>query len=408
MGRSKRLPGGTEARREMTRTTLEYLDKLNSENGNDKRILSALASAYTGLAKIEGDPLQPNLGDLRAAEESYRKGGRILNSLLAADPDNPELQLRAAEASEGLGNVLTATGHANEAIEEYRQGLGVTVRALSRYPKSLAARKTSATLHIARDAAALSINDLSVRNEILEQAGVNTQLLAEYPKDSDCLLNLAQNYSQLGTIAMRLGQTREGLAFYRRSVGWREQALALHPNDVAAQRELMMAFGHIGDTLGSPFLVSLGDSRGAREYYGKAVAIARSMVLADGSDKQARIDLGIALMRLGTVQDSPVEAAESLATLNQSAAILEPLLDSGTKNFNYTRQLVILFDYKARRLTQLGDYTGALQSYHRSLDIGDTLLAIRPDDVVLLRQKLIDQGFDCSFARAVGRSRRLG
>src|SRR6185312_9361836 len=50
-GSIERLPGGTEARREITRTTLEYLDKLNTESGNDKRVLSALASAYLRMAK---------------------------------------------------------------------------------------------------------------------------------------------------------------------------------------------------------------------------------------------------------------------------------------------------------------------------------------------------------------------
>jgi hypothetical protein len=130
------------------------------------------------------------------------------------------------------------------------------------------------------------------------------------------------------------------------------------------------------------------------------------MVLADASDKQARLDLGIVLMRLGTVLDSPNEASASLATLNKSAAILEPLLDSGTKNFNYTKQLAILFEYKGRRQNQLGDYEGALESYRHSRDICVMQLPIHPGDVVLLRQ-IDGRWVDGAITRDLGRSRRL-
>jgi serine/threonine protein kinase len=391
-GSIERLPGGTEARREITRTTLQYLDKLNTENGNDARVLSALASAYLRMAKIEGDPTQPNLGDLKGAEESYRKGAKILDGLLAADPQNRDIELRVAEACNGLGDVLAAMGRSPGAVEQYREGLSVIGKVLARDPNSLPSRKAAAALHIALDAPAAALDDKFREKDILEQVPLNTQLLAEYPKDTDLLLNLAQNYSQLGMIAGRRGSTRESLADHEKSVGWREQAFALRPNDVAAQRELMMAYGHIGDMLGSPFLWSLGDTRGAREYYDKAARIAEDMVRADASNKQAHTDLGIVLMRLGTVHDGPGEVRASLETLKKAEDILEPLLASGTRNFGYTTQLAILHEFKAKRLIQAGDDAGALASYRRSLDLCVMMLPIRPTDANLLHQQMFDVG----------------
>jgi len=391
-GSIERLPGGTEARREITRTTLEYLDKLNTESGNDKRVLSALASAYLRMAKIEGDPTQPNLGDLKGAEDSYRKGAKILDGLLAVQPENADLELRAVESRNGLGDVLAAMGQSPAAVAQYRDGLSLAGKMLARDPKNLAARKAAAALHIGMDAPAAVLDDGAQEKDILAQAPLNAQLLAEHPKDTDLLLNLAQNYSQLGVIASRRGRPRESLADHLKSVAWREQAIALRPNDVAAQRELMMAYGHIGDMLGSPFLWSLGDSRGARENYDKAARIAQQMVLADPSNKQAHTDLGIVLMRLGTVQDSPSEAAASLATLKKSEDILEPLLSSGARNFGYTTQLAILHEFKARRLIQLGDATAALASYRRSLELCQMILPIRPTDTNLVHQQMFDMG----------------
>ena len=54
-GSIERLPGATEARREIIKNTLGYLDKLNTENGNDSRVVAAMAGAYNRLAQIEGN-----------------------------------------------------------------------------------------------------------------------------------------------------------------------------------------------------------------------------------------------------------------------------------------------------------------------------------------------------------------
>ncbi len=140
-GSIERLPGATQARHEIVQTTLEYLDKLNTESGNDPRVLSALVPAYMRLAKIEGNPLQPNLGDLHASEESYRKAGKILDSLIAADPGNPTFQQRQAEYGLGFGGLLSSTGRSPAAITQYRKGLAATAQLLSRHPKDIELRK---------------------------------------------------------------------------------------------------------------------------------------------------------------------------------------------------------------------------------------------------------------------------
>ena len=41
---------------EIVRTTVDYLDKLSAESGNDRQVLSALASAYVRVARVQGSP----------------------------------------------------------------------------------------------------------------------------------------------------------------------------------------------------------------------------------------------------------------------------------------------------------------------------------------------------------------
>jgi len=354
------------------------------------------------LAKIEGNPLQPNMGDLHASEDSYRKAGKILDSLLAADPGNPAFQQRQAEYGLGFGGLLANTGRSAAAIAQYRRGLTSIGQLLSRNPKDIELRKLSGDLHDLLDRETVALDPAAAEKDALDQARLSTALLSDCPRDPDCLLRLADNFSLLGTLVGRKGQTREGLAWHLKSVALREQAIADRPNDVTAQRALMMAYGHIGDTMGSPFLFNLGDPRGAREYYGKAARIAEAMVATDPSDKQAQIDLGIVLTRIATVLEAPGEVAESLAALNRAAGILEPLYASETKNGSYSVQLALLYEYRGQRLKQSGDDVAALASYRRSLDICAKMLAARHDDRGALRQQLVDNGAVASLLARAG------
>jgi serine/threonine protein kinase len=308
----ERLPGATEARRQMLRTTLDYLDRLNREKGNDRRILSAMASAYVRLAKIEGDPQQPNLGDYKGAEESYLKAAKILDDLIAESPGDLNLRMERAACAAGFGQVLDASARTKEANEEAERGLRQVAWVLQREPGNLEARKRAATLHLVR-VQANSLPDTSrAKSELAEQLPVNEQLAAQNPKDPDCLLALAWSYSELGSIASREGRTRDSLAAFQKSVELRERLFAIQPNDVMVERDLMMSYGHIGDMLGSPFLFNLGDPHGAIENYRKAQKIAESMVAADASNRQAKVDLGIVLGRIGAAMQAPEEAKDSL------------------------------------------------------------------------------------------------
>ena len=94
------------------------------------------------LAKIEGNPLQPNLGDLHASEESYGKAGTILDGLIAADPDNPALQQRVAEYAAGYGGLLANTDRVPAAVVQYRRGLAATQTILSSRSRESRSAKT--------------------------------------------------------------------------------------------------------------------------------------------------------------------------------------------------------------------------------------------------------------------------
>jgi hypothetical protein len=52
------------ARKELVGTTLDFLEKLSKEAGNDPPLHLALAKGYLRLGDLQGDPDAPNIGDL--------------------------------------------------------------------------------------------------------------------------------------------------------------------------------------------------------------------------------------------------------------------------------------------------------------------------------------------------------
>ena len=103
------VPGATQARLEIARKTTGYLDKLNTESGSDPRVRAALAEAYTQVARVEGNPYLPNLGDEPGAEQNYLKAESLFAGLMTPSA-TPELRIQYANVRREYAQLL-----ANEA-----------------------------------------------------------------------------------------------------------------------------------------------------------------------------------------------------------------------------------------------------------------------------------------------------
>src|SRR5262249_49723886 len=131
--------------------------------------------------------------------------------------------------------------------------------------------------------------------------------------------NIAASHARMGGIQAELGHRQQALESYRAAVSVREDISRGAPNDVHALHELMLAYSHVGDTLGNPAYDNFGDEAGARAADAKMVEAARKLQEADPNDVRAMSDYGIALLRLGIV--SPPD--QKRATLERSHELLQ-------------------------------------------------------------------------------------
>ena len=403
-GSIERLPGATQARQQLVKTTVDYLENLSKDAGNDERLSKALGAAYFRLGDLQGYPFTPNLGDSAGAIKSYRAGVAILDPLRRVHPNDSETQRLWLETQNHLAALLNQTGDSDGAAKLLRAALPTaTALAQSSGTDVEAERIEGAFYNVLAEAVAP--RDL---NEALGYArrylDIFRGLVARYPDRGDFILEQASGYSLVGRILQRQGDTKGALEQYLKCVPLREALVKAHPNDVVYKRNLMIGYGHVGDMLGSPIFNGIGDSTGALVYYRKAMAIGEEIYDADHSDSTAKFDLAAALGRVGMVDVPASQTGESLAALQRSSGILETLVASDPKNRGRKLTLALVLEYQGHRLRSLGRYPAAIASYHRSITLADDLLTAAPSDSSALSQVLA-AGRGLATAMAMGGNR---
>jgi len=131
------LPGATEPRKLIMQKALLYLDSLAEDSQNDVGLMREIAGGYVKIAEVEGNPLQPNLGDTKAALESYQKSLALRESIMRLSPNNERDQLNLAETYIGLSELhMSATGNMAEAYRLCLKSIPILEKEASSNPKS--------------------------------------------------------------------------------------------------------------------------------------------------------------------------------------------------------------------------------------------------------------------------------
>jgi eukaryotic-like serine/threonine-protein kinase len=377
------LPGTTEARRQIVRNTMEYLDRLAKDTGNDPRVLTALATAYVRVGEVLGNSNFSNLGDLPGSLGSYQK---------ALDIIGPKLVSLAATAHQGKGDVLEALGRGTEAEKEDRAAIAIADHLLSAAPGSFEAQYQSIEAHYALDWLIYSARPGECERDARQQLPPAIQLAAAQPQNLNAQIMLANIYSLIGTAIDRSGHPREALEFFRKAIQAREAVFQGNPRNTRVTRDLMMGYGHAGDLLGSPLMTSLGDYKGALTYYGKAEQLAEQMSGADASDKRASYDLGMIRTRVGATLIAAGDPKKASGELDRAIAQFEPLIAISPTSATYSHGVAMAYEFRARAAWLLGSREEALTWYRRSLAGTEDLLKARPADLAGRKQKVSDLG----------------
>jgi tetratricopeptide (TPR) repeat protein len=386
------LPGATNARRQIVSTTLAFLENLSKDAGQDDRLRFALSVSYSKVAAVLGYPMRPNLGDSRGALENYRRSIDLVESLIAASPNNPDYLRQWLDAQTDWAAVAARTGDNSRAVAVLRGLLPTSRRLPALCPdvpaclmaEGMVSSELADVLNSTDTSAALAYAQLSTRS--------GERALRAFPDDTHVLLELATACSQEARLWNSRGELAKASRQYQRAIELREGALKRDPSDVLTRRSLMITYGNLGGNLGSPLFPNLGDSVGAREYYGKALAIARELAKADASNQLAQYDLANALA-FNAILDLPKDDwPASLAMLREADAILQRLIAADPQSLSKSNASALVEEYEGRRLEGLGQLDAAIDVYRRSIAAAEQALGRAPSNMTLLVQLSASEG----------------
>jgi tetratricopeptide (TPR) repeat protein len=118
----RELPGSTKVRNHIVSESLRYLAGLSGEARGDMDLALDIARAYVQIARVQGVPASVgNLGQLGQAEDSLKKADRFVDSVLAANPNQPSALLASAEIAHDWMAVVDYQDRRAEALVHARK-----------------------------------------------------------------------------------------------------------------------------------------------------------------------------------------------------------------------------------------------------------------------------------------------
>jgi tetratricopeptide (TPR) repeat protein len=359
----ERLPGATEARRAIVRTALTYLEALRVDAGGDDALALELARAYIKVGDVQGNPIAANLGDTAGAIVSFTRAKELLRPL--ADGGDRAAQLGIAEAGQKLANIQWAQDDRSGALAELSDAIELMERAVAREPSDREAVSVLGDVYAARARFANTLGDFPAAARDGERAMQAARRLVELdPHNQDHQMNLSTAHNAVGAARILAGNLEGAAAAFREAVALRERLVSERPTDATYQRNLIIAYGNLGDVLGFRTGQNLGDPAGAAAAYEKAVRLAEAATRSDPADQRAIFDLASAKLRLGAaLSDVPGQEARGLRVLEEADALNTTLAaqDAGSARYGYNALVIGL--RLGTVLTRLGRATEAARRY---------------------------------------------
>jgi non-specific serine/threonine protein kinase/serine/threonine-protein kinase len=288
------LEGSTAARQLIARRTLEYLDGLAREAGDDPTLQTELVIAYINLGDVQGNPFYPNIGDAAGALESYRKARAIAETLAQAAPADERARRRLWLTQIKMGDMQAFTGDTDSAKESFGRAQTNIEELAAVRPENVTLRQDLGSSYDRSGSIRLATGDARAALDSFRRAlAIFEELSAKEPANDALRRNVASSYGKIGSAQLKIGVADESLNSYRKLVELNRARLARDPANAVTRDDLAGSLGALGAAQ-----AATGDISGARQSLSEQLEMYRKMSVADPANARTRTALNEAGERL--------------------------------------------------------------------------------------------------------------
>ncbi len=327
------LPGSTKAREKLLAVSMEYLDGLRRESGNDPKLKLDAANGYMLAAELQGVPIQPSLGQFKEAEASLQKAIELVDDVLRATPNRDanrkDALLLGAEIEQDRTIVLETQHQWPEATVHALRSTGYCDRlikpVLSKDEKLGVARIYSniGQAHMNMHQYDAAIADMNRGIDLARSTGTAARLVAQG------LSALANARRQSGDLTGALSAITEARALSEKME---------FPDETLRATTLYAILWRQGVILGEDESVNLNRPADALEPLQRAFDLADQMAAKDPNDFSFRSRMGTAGQQLGDILRH-TDPARALAIYDRTIERLREIKPTSSRRNELARIL---------------------------------------------------------------------
>jgi len=342
----RNTPGTIKARQLIVSTSLEYLQKVGAEVRGDKSLALEIGSAYIQLAQIQGIPVNSNLGDMAAADESLRKADGLVEAVVKSDPRDRKALLTSATIAHDRMMLADTQGKREEALAQTLRAADKLdrVAALGRLDFNEVKEVSYMYSNVAVTFADFHRLDNAIRNA---QRSIEVAQLMQGTGGQQSLA-----YGTLADALSQSGQLDSALTAVRESRRLQEQQT--ETNETWQRNNLALALIREGSILGEDQGISLDRPQDAAAVFRQALDIENELAKKDPEDNNQLQMIGEIGRRLGDV----LRHTDPLSALGVYNACISSVRGARNTNIATSRVLAAL----------LASSSYALRALHREDD----------------------------------------
>ncbi len=351
------LPGSTPAVKMLVETSLDYLNRLAVEAGDDPELQRDLIVAYRKIGDI-----QMTLGDLTAAQESYRRGFLLAEPIAAAHPDDWRAQDELRALHQGQGRVLSQLGKHSESSKEYQAGLEIARRIAAAHPNESAPQLAIGSLL----QSVRGIDNARAAREIY------AKLAASDKNNVDALEALAGADRQIGDYLRYQADSAGAVASYYKAIDTYQKLVDASPNSTRLSLSLAGTRIDAGTALSWPWLGGPRDPSAAVALFASARETIEPLAEADRLNAPLQRQLALIYNQTGILRVRERDTAGSLPAFRRFREIAQRLVDLDKGNVDSWCLLEESIWRIGDALGKAGDFAGSVETFTKLLDMART------------------------------------
>lgn len=330
------------------------------------------------------DAIQNLPGATPARRLVVDKALEYLNSLSQEAAGDRELERELTEAYLRVGDVEGGTGVPNlgdktGALRSYERAMEIAGREVQHDPQSLIWQRYLARAHFrVGDILAPRNNLADAIPHYREAVRIFQSIAPRISGDVDAQFEMVTAYEALGDALgnpglVNLGDAQGAKAAYEMARSLDQGIAAAHPENLRSRRGLSVMDMKIGDVE-----MGLGAVDAGLSEYQSAVQGFEAAVARDPLNPLTQLLLGLATGKVGSAFEAAGRTQAALAQYRKASDIQRGLMEADPQNAQSQNSYALSLQTRAKLLRKTGDRAGALALYREALGIFQHLLSLDP------------------------------